>query len=82
MALENRAKRIPRPEVSIVLPIAEVPAPAYRQTHVDVNGLSERQANNMKRIVEGCRKTGARLENGRAVQTAADVVRYFLERCE
>lgn len=64
--------------IIVEIPVAEVSPQAYCSTRLDLN-LTHHQASNLKRIVAGLDKAGARLRSGTRVVTGPDAVRYILE---
>jgi hypothetical protein len=52
----------------------------YLSAHVEARLTTEKQRRNMRRMLQGLRQAGAKLENGRFVDTAADAVRWMLEQ--
>lgn len=60
------------------VPVAEFPVGGYCSTRLDLN-LTHQQAMNLRRIVAGLDKAGARLNSGTRVVTGPDAVRYLLE---
>jgi hypothetical protein len=50
----------------------------YCTTHIDVQ-LNRRQAVALRSVLNGCDKSGVRLENGRRITSAPDALRGILE---
>lgn len=65
----------------IEAPIGE-PGPGYTSMHVEVRfqATESHQAESLKRLAAGLRDTREVLRNGREVRTAADAVRWVLEK--
>lgn len=71
-------------QIPMDIPIREL-SPGYSQTHVDVQNLTRLQADTLRRIREELQAGHAQLATGRHVDSAADVVRWWLDmvaRCE
>lgn len=67
--------------VAIELPVAPELAPEiYAPRQVQIAGLSAAQAAGLKRLRIGLERSGAKLDNGKPVASAADAIRFALER--
>lgn len=81
MAAEPKKQQKPNavPTLELTLPLAGVAEVGYTRRHVEVQ-LNGPQSVAMRRLLDGMDATGCRLENGRRVASAADVVRWILEQ--
>ena len=64
--------------LSIEIPHGEL-TNGYRSGHVDTQ-LSQQQAKGLRQLFDSLDQAGERLENGRRVATAADAIRWMMER--
>lgn len=65
-------------EMTITVPLGEVPLGAYCSTRLDLN-LTEYQAKTLKRMIAGLDQARAILRDGRRVISGADAIRFILE---
>lgn len=65
--------------VNVTVAVAVSPPGVHRTRHVEAR-LSPRQAEAMRRMYDGLRLGHHQLDDGRHVDSAADVVRWILER--
>ncbi len=63
----------------VEVPLGAIPN-GYLARHVDTQLNTNRQRNNMRRMLQGLRQQGAKTENGRFVETNADAFRWFVEQ--
>lgn len=63
---------------TIQVPVAQIAAGNYAAMHVNLN-LDKEQARTLKQLRAGLDQAGARLREGRRVQSSADTIRYLLE---
>jgi hypothetical protein len=68
-----------RDSTIIEIPIGELHN-GYLSNHIEARLSTEKQRKNMRRILNGLRKSGAKLENGRFVDTQADMFKWILEQ--
>ncbi len=78
-ATEPEAVTLLHHKKSIEVVLGEPLPHAYRSTHIDVH-LDQRQAEGLRRLYDGLDRTGAKLSNGRHVQSAADAVKWLLDQ--
>lgn len=64
----------------VELPISEPCEDRYCSRHVEVGALTRPQAHVLRRLRTALDGSGAKLESGRFVRSAADVLRYMLEK--
>lgn len=68
--------------VAAGIPLADPEGKHYQPRHLDIGGLTSRQAMGLARLRTGLDAAAKRLECGRVVQTSADAIRWLLEWVE
>ena len=79
---ETATGEAPTPEVEVReldLPVLATAPTGYRARHLSVN-LSPEEATSFRRLTMGLSFSGARLDNGRPVETVADAARYVAQK--
>lgn len=62
------------------VPLGRLDPAAYRSRHVEVGHMTPDQATALKRLAIGLDQQGARLANGKHIDSNADAVRWLLEQ--
>lgn len=78
-ASEPASLPIDNDAAEVIVPLGQLHE-GYLSNHVEARLTSDRQKRNMRRMLQGLRTDGAKLENGRFVETPADAVRWVLEQ--
>jgi hypothetical protein len=64
---------------TIIVPLGAIQN-GYLSNHVEARLATDKQRRNMRRVLQGLRQRGEKLENGRFVDTQADAVKWLLEQ--
>ena len=75
------ASETPPDAATIQVPLGEF-REGFLSSHVEARLATEKQRQNLRRMLVGLRASGAKLENGRFVNTQADLIKWLLEQLE
>jgi len=64
----------------IHVPLGEIPAKGYLQSHVECRLKTHQQKVSLKRAFRGLQERGEKLENGNPIRRPGDVVRWLMEQ--
>jgi len=76
---KSAAKEKKEAAVSVEIPVRDPDPDKYMTTHVNVQ-LNRQQAYGLRRVFDALNGGAFRMEDGKYVQHAGDVVRYILEK--
>ena len=77
------AEPVPELPVSVVIEVPLGPLDqGYLSRHVEARFTSDAQRQAMRRLTNGLRQAGEKLDDGRPVGTHADAVKWLLERLD
>lgn len=71
----------PPDAATIQVPLGEI-REGFLSSHVEARLATDKQRRNLRRMLLGLRASGAKLENGRFVNTQADLIKWLLEQPE